>query len=381
MTPTCFPAKFILPLCLLLSAASTSATIRQSNVPQLTAIEPKTGATTPGIKATVYGTGFSSDAVVYIGGLQVRDLRFISPTTLEVITPYLRPGEYKLQLKSGGIPVRSQVTFTASSSQIDSEIDHAISLAREGRTDAAIAILSGIAKTNADYQVRSFAHYQIGQIYLAAGDLLKWGWTLTFLDADKSGTAVQTSWRYGLDNVQSTYFLNSGSSPEYDLRNADIVVANDVTDNPEPRFFRGLINARYGHLTNAKADSDVILKVEPNNSSYRALAAYIAVLSGNKTQLQAFSEQAITDVRALSLLGEAAYLSGDTSDAQSWWSQEATVYPLGAKLAYWAGKKHLADGQRRVAESLLEECVAMAPSSKEAKEARELLTGARNPAS
>ncbi len=52
---------------------------------------------------------------------------------------------------------------------------------------------------------------------------------------------------------------------------------------------------------------------------------------------------------------------------------EATAYPLGASLAYLAGKKHFVRGQRRVAMALLTECSVMAPAGKEAKEVEELL--------
>lgn len=277
--------------------------------------------------------------------------------------------------------VRSEATFMALSSPVDLEIDHAISLAEERHTGAAIAILTAIAKMNTDYQVRAFAHYQIGQTYFAAADFVKWGWALTFLDADKSGMAVQTSWRYGLDNAESTYFLNSGTGSDYDLRNVDIVVNNDVTNDPEPRFFRSLVNARYGNLQKAKIDSDFILSKDPSNPSYQALATYIAVLASDKRQLPSFSEETTNDARALSLLGEATYLSGDPESAKQWWALAAKKYPPGAGLAYWAGKKHLAHGQRRVATALLVECMTMAPNSKEAKEANELLRESQGPTS
>jgi hypothetical protein len=72
------------------------------------------------------------------------------------------------------------------------------------------------------------------------------------------------------------------------------------------------------------------------------------------------------------LLGEAAYLSGDPKGAQDWWTRSKKADPLGASLAYWAGKKHLERGQLRVATALLAECIAMAPDSPEAKEAKTL---------
>src|SRR3984893_14241465 len=190
--------------------------------------------------------------------------------------------------------------------------------------------------------------------------------------------AVQTCWQYRLAADQSDYLLDLKTKPDYDLQNADFLVEKDVTENPEPRFFRGLLNARYGKLTKAKKDRDFILSIDPNNPSYRALAAYIAAV-GHETSHEFFNEGTITDARALSLFGEAAYLNGDHKAAQQWWTQAAKVDPTRASLAYLAGKKHLTLGHERIAAALLEECATMAPTSKEAKDARDLLPTLRAP--
>ena len=87
---------------------------QQAEGPKVTAIEPKGGVTTPGANVTVYGTGFSPDAEVYFGGLAVRETKFVSSSTLEVVTPYLRPGTYEVQLKSAGAAVRSEISFAVS---------------------------------------------------------------------------------------------------------------------------------------------------------------------------------------------------------------------------------------------------------------------------
>jgi len=171
----------------------------------------------------------------------------------------------------------------------------------------------------------------------------------------------------------SDYLLPVHDSPEYDLKLADFLVQYDATEGPEPRFYRGLVNARYGNLRQAKEDSDVILSQEPRHPSYRALAAYAAVLRGENAQLRSFNEESLTDARALSLLGEAAFLSGNPASAQKWWILAAKEYPLGAGLALLAGKKHLVRGHTRIAASLLAECTVMVPNSKEAKEAKDLL--------
>lgn len=366
-------------LCSVLGGVTVRAAAQQTDGPQVTAVEPKRGVTTPGTKVRIYGTALSPDTTVYFGGLQVRVTNFISPSTLDVITPYLRPGNYKLQITSGRNIIRSEVSFTALPAPVDSEIDRALALVGEREATAAIAILTELAKTNSDYQVRAFAYYQVGQIYFGQGDWWRWAGVPIFLDSDKAGAAVSTSWRYRLSMDQADYFLPTNNDLDHDLKLANWTVEKDVTQNPEPRFYRGLINARYGNLQQAKTDSDFVLAQEPKNLSYRALAVYIAVLSGDKAQLQSFNGESITEARALSLLGEAAYLSGDVGGAQLWWTQEAKIYSLGGSLAYWAGKKHLARGQQRVAEALLAECTAVVPNSKEAQEAKDLLSSLRMP--
>lgn len=372
----CSMTCFILLTFAILSAASETDDL------QLVAISPEKGVTTPGSKVLLSGSGFSPDASVYFGGLQARDARFVSPSSLEVVTPYLRPGTYQILLKCRGTTFRSNVSFTVLPAKIDSDFDRASAFAEKRQTSAAIEILSVIAMTNSDYQVRAFAHYQAALSYFAEGDWWRWGGEAfgIFDDSDKSGDAVQTSWRYRLILNQSEYFLPVNNDPDQDLKLADFTVEKDVTENPEPRFFRGLVNARYGNLEKAKTDCGFILLQEPSNPAYRALAAYVAVLSGDPTQLRSLAGENITEARALSLLGEAAYLSGDVAGARQWWGLAAKAYPLGAGLAYLAGKRHLARGQRRVAEALLAECVTMAPDSKEAKEAKDLLGKSVGPA-
>jgi len=81
--------------------------------PELTAIAPDTGTTTPGSNVTVHGSGFVPGAIVYFCGLQARETNFISASTLEVVTPYLRPGPCRIQIKSGDLVAVSDVIFNA----------------------------------------------------------------------------------------------------------------------------------------------------------------------------------------------------------------------------------------------------------------------------
>ncbi len=373
------PRKYLLYA--LLATVAPIPLSRALNGPEIYFVTPQAEVTTPGSKVVVFGTEFSPDAVVYFGGLQTRETTFVSPSRLEVVTPYLRPGEHQLQVRSAGVVVRSNATFKALPSQVDSEMDRALAMAKGGQTSPALHILQTIAETNSDYQVRAFARYQTGQIYFDQGDWMRWAGVPIFLDAKRSGMAVQTSWRYRLARAEANYLLIRDGKPDTDLRIADFFDKFDVTENPEPRFYRSLLNARCGNLTKAKTDNDFILGVDPENPSYQALAAFIAALNEDRVQLSGFSSKARSllkggeraDARALSLLGEAAYLSGDIEGAHGYWAEAGRAYPLGAGLAYLAGKKHLWRGDQRIAALLLRECVSMAPDSKEAKEALELV--------
>ncbi|MGA8036216.1 MAG: IPT/TIG domain-containing protein, partial [Candidatus Acidiferrales bacterium] len=57
-------------------------------------ISPASAVTTPGTEVSVRGAGFEAGAEVYFGGIQGRITNFFSPTSLMVITPFLRPGRY-----------------------------------------------------------------------------------------------------------------------------------------------------------------------------------------------------------------------------------------------------------------------------------------------
>ena len=341
--------------------------------PRITEIAPSSGPTTPGIKIVVYGTDLPQDATIYFSGVQAREVRFISATKLEVTTPYLRPGSYELELGSAKEILQSTVQFSASPTPIDATIDSAIGLARQHKASQALAILTQIASQNDDFQVRARAHYEAAEIYFSLGDWWHWAGEAGAIFQEAAGPAVQTFWKYRLASSESDYVLPTSNQPDHDLVLADWVVKKDVTGNPEPRFHRSLVNARYGNLDKARADCNYILRVDPTNASYRALSAYINVLKGDHEGLRSFDHETITDPRALALLGEAEFLSGNTVDARAWWGEEAKLFPKRGSLALWLAKKHLIRGQNRIARSLLAECVAIDPASQEAKEATALL--------
>jgi len=101
----------------------------------------------------------------------------VSPLTLEVVTPYLRPGVYKLQLKAAkGVVVQSEVTFTSVPSDVDKEFDR-VSKPSTGARDLKdlIELLKTIASSNKDFQVRAFARYQAALLYFAATGLVALG--------------------------------------------------------------------------------------------------------------------------------------------------------------------------------------------------------------
>jgi tetratricopeptide (TPR) repeat protein len=356
--------------------ASLSLPALATEHPIILSVSPNSARTSPGTKVKVLGTGFSPDDVVYFDGLESRDTKFISSTELDVETPYLRPGTHLLQISSEGASVRSDVEFSALPSEVDSRIDRAIEIAAQGKTDEAASALEQIGETNSDYQVRSAAYYAESQIYFNRGDFVLWEATsaLIYLDSDKSGRAVQTFWRYGLAFAQSSYLLNSEPKVGFDLRLADQLVEFDVTQDPEPRFYRALLNARYGNLRQAKADSDFVSNAWSNKPSAAALAAYVAALGGNTGPLRAITSGPIpTDATSLALLGEGFFISGDAASANRFWILAGEANPAGATMALLAARKHLNSGQKKMARVLFEECAAMAPNSKEARDARDAL--------
>ncbi len=336
---------------------------KQAEIPQITAIEPNSAITTPGAKVTVIGAHFSQDSIIYMA-----------------VIPYLRPGAHKLDLKSGEKTIHSEVGFTALPAPVDSTIDRAEGLAAKKQTDVAIGILTSIAATDADYDVRAYAHYRAGQLYLVQGDYWKAAEQAALIWDKKVSMGVQTSWRYRLLSDEAAYSVSESNDHDTDLRIADGSVKMDVTDNPEPRFWRALVNARFGQMEQAKADLKFILAAEPESPSYRALAAYVSVLAGDKTQLESFRGQPVNDARSLSLLGQAAYISGDYDAAQTWWAGQTKMNSVWAKLDYFAGRKHIKFGQARVGTALIAECATVAPDSREGKAAKEQLAALASPA-
>ena len=245
-------------------------------------------------------------------------------------------------------------------------------MAAKKQTGAALSIFETIAAANPDYDVRAYVRYRAAELYLALGNYMEAGVQSGFFDKRVS-MGVQTSWRYRLQGDELAYSISESNDHDTDLRIADGTVKMDITENPEPRFWRALISARFGKMEQAKADLKFILAAEPQNRSYLALAAYIGVLAGDKTQLEAFRGQQVNDARALALLGQAAYLNGDYDGAQAWWTAEGKISVAEAKLDLGAGRKHIKYGQIRVGKALLAESATVTPDSQEGKEAKGLL--------
>ncbi len=356
---------------------------------RIDAVFPSSGATTPGITVTVQGDGFAPGAKAYFDGLMARQSVFVDPIRLEVVTPYLRPGLHSVYVKSGEATVRSAGAFAALPTNIDSKIDAAFTQAEIGQVSAALRLLEEALTTTDDNQVRAFVHYQRGQLYYAEGDWRRWHveTALIYDTAAPAGMTVQTYWPYGLAFAQTIYYLLM-QKPHDSFFTDDFVVFDstvqlDVTQNPEPRFFRGLLYARAGNVSKGKADSEFLLQANRKNASYAAFAAFVSAVAGDRARASHFSAvgrelmatQERVDVRTLSLLGDAAYISGDLARAQEDWAQAGRQYPVGADIAFMAGKKHLLRGEQRIAAMFLSECLAMAPGTKMANKAQDLLVG------
>src|SRR5579885_2694773 len=91
----------------------STGTAKQAEPAQIISVEPDRAVTTPGTPITVLGERFSPDSTLYLDGIQARDTTFVDSSTIKAVTSYMQPGTYKLDLKTGGVVVRSDVTFTA----------------------------------------------------------------------------------------------------------------------------------------------------------------------------------------------------------------------------------------------------------------------------
>lgn len=351
---------------------------RDGSEPRISGVRPAEGLTTPGMEVIISGIGFAPGLRIYFDGLEAREMEVISPYTVRATTPYLRPGLHEIELRFDTKIIRSDVLFEALPSSVDDVIDRATGADNKNHPADAIATLSKIAESYSDYQVRAFASYEIGQLYLAQGDYLRWGASTAgiFLDADKSGPSVQTFWRYRLADAESNYLLQPEPSPGFDLRNADVVVQFDVTDNSEVRFFRSLLNLRKGNLIKAKTDSDYILRQQPHNLSYLALSAYVnGVIADNANALDVspFTDS-IDDARAAALLAEASYRLGKAAAGNHWSALAAHLDPSIAQRTFLAGQKHFKAGDQVAARALLNECVHMSPDGEAGVSAARLLS-------
>ena len=383
-----FPVGIMVALCGCSASKAACDPPRQAanSAVKLYDINPDTGPSTPPTAVTVFGDNFSQDTKVYFDGLMARETLFRDESHLEALTPYMRPGQHQVLVKSkDSEAVRLETPFTATPAPVDLRIDAALSIAREGKVSAALSALDDIAKNDSDYQVRAFAHYQEGELYFAQGDWQRWlGETMgIYLNAKLAGPSVQTYWPYGVANARACFLLNRSGGPEVDALNYDMAVQWDATGATEPHFRRAIFRARSGKLKDATEDIQFCLRAEPGNPAYLALAAFNATQVGDKSASAKLyqraraivSRQIHPDSEALALLGEALYAAGNSRRAQLYWAEAGSTYPLAPSLALLQAKKHLWRAEQETAAMLLSETVAMSPSSAEADEARGLLAG------
>src|SRR4029077_8798413 len=138
----------------------------------------------------------------------------------QAVTPYLRPGTYKIDLKSGEEVIHSDFSFTALPASVDSTIDQAEALAAKKQTSAAISAFANIASTHPDYDVRAYVRYRAAELYLALGNYMEAGVQSAFFDKRVS-MGVQTSWRYRLQGDELAYSISESNDHDTDLRIAD----------------------------------------------------------------------------------------------------------------------------------------------------------------
>ena len=249
-------------------------------------ISPAAGPTTPPTAVTVFGEGFSQDTKIYFDGFMARETVFHDESHLEVLTPYMRPGEHQVLVKSqDSQPVKLEIPFTTTPAPVDSRVDAALSQARAGQVSEALSVLDDIARNDSDHQVRAFARYQEGELYFAQGDWQRWlGETMgIYLNAKLAGPSVQSYWPYGVANARACYLLNRSGDPEVDALNFDMAIQWDATGATEPHFRRAIFRARSGKLKEATEDIQFCLRAEPANAAYLALAAFNAAQMGDKS--------------------------------------------------------------------------------------------------
>lgn len=362
-------------------AVSLGLAVLCADTAQVRDINPRAGPSSPGMKITVLGDGFSPTSVVYFGGFAARTTTYFDSSRLEAITPYLRPGEYEVLVETSGMIANSPFHFNAMPAAPDPKIDAALAMAEQGQTDGALDALREIESEDHDYQVRSFARFKISEIYFSRGDWLQW-YTESKVYIPESGDSIQTYWPYGLNYARAHYLVNAWQEdPEIDVLLFDITVRKDVTGAKEPRLERGIVRARSGDIAGARADADECMKADLDNPGCTALAAFCAAMAGDKhvedllQRAWARVSRARDRASVLALIGEAEYVRGHRAEAEEAWSEAGKLSPRGSELALLAAKKHLKRGEQAVAAILLAEVIAMAPLTEQATEAEALLVG------
>lgn len=377
--------SFILALSLLVSVPLSA----QDRPCKLLSISPRSAPSTPGSTVVITGRDFPEAFFVYFGGFAVRSQNFVSSSRLEVTTPYLPPGDYQVRVSCSGELTTNGIGFVSRRTKVDGQIHAAVTWARQGRITEGIALLEKIAETHGDYQVRAYARYHQARIFFANRDWNHWRMAAMaiFLNSKETKWSVQTYWPYGLEYAQS-YYLDSFQNPSDDARMFDITVDADRTEHPEPRFWRGLFNARAGDVSKARADSDFSVGKNPSNPKYLALAAFVSALEANHRAAGDFTNRARTaladntsseiNATAWSLLGDAAYVLGDKQEARSCWIEAERADTSQHAVALLAAKKHHWRGEKETAAMLFEKSTITAPAgSIEAREAQTLLNSLR----
>ena len=364
------PVLLFLPLAAALASAAP---------PLVVNLSPPFAVTSPGAQIVITGEGFTPGTKIFFDGMEARRSKFVSGSQIDVVTPFLRPGEHRLWIQSQGKADPASPRFVAIAAPIDAELDAAMAQAASGKITAALDALQSVAETNEDYQVRAYTYYEMGQICLANGDFNGWrSWSMSiFQDAYSSGPSIQSYWPYRLAIIMSSYVYDMGKSVRNDA-GFDQVVDLDVTDAPEPRFERALFDALVGNVQKARRDIDFLLETQPPNAAYLALAALIAQAEGNRSlalKQEAAAESALpanglVATQALAILGELEYRRGDSLKAQSHWSRMGASAPHSASLAVILARRYLKMGSKEVASMFLSEAIAAAPNTPVASEAR-----------
>src|SRR5215813_13294142 len=187
--------KCVLALTLSLSGVACAANH------EILSIKPNAALSSPGSKLEIFGRGFAEGCGTFFGGVAARLNRVINSSKVEVVTPYLRPGSYEVQVLCKDQKGRRGATFKSLPSSVDLELRNAST----ANSTKALEILGKVARSNSDPQVRAYARFLESKIHFARQEWQDWAASIAgiFVEANEAGLSIQTYWPYRLEYART----------------------------------------------------------------------------------------------------------------------------------------------------------------------------------